>query len=534
MLTDTEKKHLRGTITGLARVMSGFKERRPQLKMMGEIALAFATGCQGKRGTSGEWLAVLEAPTGVGKSAAGAAAALAVARERGKRVVVSSSTVALQHQLMQKDLPTLQQALPFHFTFALAKGRGRYACPAKLARIANPRQSAMEGFDAATFRNLATRRVWPRISPTALGTATAMSSRWRAATTSGLAPARTVTAAPAACAHHDACPYYTARATLKHADLIVTNHDLLIASLEIGEDGPLPAAKDTLFVVDEAHGLCNTTVEHLASRHVLRAAVGWITDATTAVAAVANRCVLKESIADDAERSARNLSAYLLDMARLLSGTGTLTADAPLVIKGSLPADLRTMGESIQATAAVLEKALDTCAEALRCAKVPPDALQTLAERLGKPRDQLQTISKTWQLLLDDQPAAPVARWIERRDSVTGGSEFTVCATPIRAAEALDRLLWTQAAGVALVSATLSSCDSFGPFLTDAGLVAYPGLRLARLSSPFDYANRAQLIVPRMTSDPRDSERHTAEVAALLPDSLPTVATWCCLPVPHR
>src|SRR5512147_1472982 len=156
MLTDNEKKHLRGTIVGLARVMSGFKERRPQLKMMGEIALAFAAGCQEDRGSAGEWLTVVEAPTGVGKSAAGAAAALAVARERGKRVVVSSSTVALQHQLCHKDLPTLQQALPFSFTFALAKGRGRYACPAKLERAVNPRQSTLESIDAATYRNLAT------------------------------------------------------------------------------------------------------------------------------------------------------------------------------------------------------------------------------------------------------------------------------------------------------------------------------------------------------------------------------------------
>ena len=169
------------------------------------------------------------------------------------------------------------------------------------------------------------------------------------------------------------------------------------------------------------------------------------------------------------------------------------------------------------ATATSLERALDECAETLRTARLSPDTLQMLNERLGQPRRRLEAILKTWRLVLDTQPTTPVARWIERRDGASGASDFTVCATPISAAAALDALLWTQAAGVALVSATLSSCDSFGPFLTEVGLLGYPGLRLARLPSPFDYASHAKLIVPRMESDPRDSERHTAEIVALLP-----------------
>ncbi|HQR53402.1 MAG TPA: ATP-dependent DNA helicase DinG [Burkholderiales bacterium] len=518
MLTDTEKKHLRGTIIGLSRVMRGFKERRPQLKMMGEIALAFAAGCQEHRGGNGEWLTVVEAATGVGKSAAGAAAALAVARERGKRIVVSSSTVALQHQLVEKDLPTLQQALPFSFTFALAKGRGRYACPAKLERAANPRQSAREGIDAATYRHLAalTRMAADLSSGAWSGDrdelpAVVDDEAWAAASTDRHGCTGSL------CEHNDRCPYRMARDKIAHADLIVTNHDLLLASLEIGEDGPLPAAAETLFVIDEAHALPTAMVEHLGSGHPLRGAVGWMNDVVGVVAAVASHCAMDEGMAEDAERSARSLSAYLLDMARVFGNVPTLTPESPLVLKGTLSVDLRTLAENVLATASSLERALDECAEALRTARLSPDTLQMLNERLGQPRGRLEAILKTWRLVLDAQPTTPVARWIERRDGGNGSSDFSVYATPISAAAALDRLLWTQAAGVALVSATLSSCDSFGPFLTEVGLLGYPGLRLARLPSPFDYATRAKLIVPRMESDPRDSERHTAEIVALLP-----------------
>ena len=303
--------------------------------------------------------------------------------------------------------------------------------------------------------------------------------------------------------------------------------DLLLASLEIGEDGPLPAAKETLFVVDEAHGLPGTMVEHLGSRHPLRGAVGWMSDVAGAVSAVATHCTMDEETAEDAERSARCLSAYLLDMARVFDNVPTLTGEAPLVLKGALPSDLHTLGENVLATAGSLVRALDECAETLRTARLSPDTLQMLNERLGQPRSRLEAILKTWRLMLEAQPATPVARWIERRDGANGSSDFSVCATPISAAAALDTLLWKEAAGVALVSATLSSCDSFGPFLTEVGLLGYPDLRLARLPSPFDYATHAKLIVPRMTSDPRDSERHTEEIVALLPKLTTDLGTLC-------
>jgi Rad3-related DNA helicase len=55
-----------------------------------------------------------------------------MARSRGKRLVVSTSTVTLQHQYADKDAPALQRLLPTGFTFAVAKGRRRYVCTAKL------------------------------------------------------------------------------------------------------------------------------------------------------------------------------------------------------------------------------------------------------------------------------------------------------------------------------------------------------------------------------------------------------------------
>ena len=71
-------------------------------------------------------LAVIQAGTGVGKSLAYCAPALALALERNTRVLISTATVALQEQLVHKDLPALVAQFEQPIRYALAKGRGRY------------------------------------------------------------------------------------------------------------------------------------------------------------------------------------------------------------------------------------------------------------------------------------------------------------------------------------------------------------------------------------------------------------------------
>src|SRR3990167_7886475 len=95
--------------------------------------VAHAPGYRSRPGQRG--IAVVQAGTGVGKSAAYAATVIPLALAQQKRVIISTATVALQEQLIAKDLPALAAALPEPFTFALAKGRGRYVCRLKLDQL---------------------------------------------------------------------------------------------------------------------------------------------------------------------------------------------------------------------------------------------------------------------------------------------------------------------------------------------------------------------------------------------------------------
>ena len=114
----------------------GFRPRPGQHAMAECIAKTLARADLGEHPAPQKAIAVIQAGTGVGKSAAYASTAIAMALERKTRVLISTATVALQEQLMTKDLPALAATMDKPFAFALAKGRGRYVCKLKLERLA--------------------------------------------------------------------------------------------------------------------------------------------------------------------------------------------------------------------------------------------------------------------------------------------------------------------------------------------------------------------------------------------------------------
>src|SRR3954465_12550289 len=136
MSADDEPDSLHGTTTGagslsailgpggaVARRLSEAYEHRPeQLDMAGAVQRAFAE----KRHL------LVEAGTGVGKSFAHLLPAIDWAVKHKKRVVISTHTISLQEQLIEKDIPLLQSVYPDEFTAVLVKGRSNYLCQRRL------------------------------------------------------------------------------------------------------------------------------------------------------------------------------------------------------------------------------------------------------------------------------------------------------------------------------------------------------------------------------------------------------------------
>src|SRR5688572_15842655 len=108
--------------TGILSKAKNF-EYRPQQQQM---AVAVARALQ-----HGEHLAV-EAGTGVGKSLGYLVPSILFAVARNKKAIVSTHTINLQEQLIEKDLPMLERILPVKFSFTMLKGRGNYLCSRRL------------------------------------------------------------------------------------------------------------------------------------------------------------------------------------------------------------------------------------------------------------------------------------------------------------------------------------------------------------------------------------------------------------------
>src|SRR3982750_304550 len=125
-------------------------EYRPQQQ---EMAVAVAVALEEERHL------VLEAGTGVGKSIAYLAPSILYATEHKKKAIVSTHTINLQEQLLNKDIPILKKVLPVEFEAALMKGRQNYLCPRRLERAL---QQAGELFTTSEAAELARIAEWAR------------------------------------------------------------------------------------------------------------------------------------------------------------------------------------------------------------------------------------------------------------------------------------------------------------------------------------------------------------------------------------
>jgi len=115
---------------------------------------------------------------------------------------------------------------------------------------------------------------------------------------------------------------------------------------------------------------------------------------------------------------------------------------------------------------------------------------------------------------VDPQGKAPLARWL----SYTANENFTdigLSSSPVLAADNLQQRLWDNCAGAVLTSATLSSLGNFDMLKMRAGLPEHT--HYLSILSPFDFANSASLVIPKMHCDPSDSEKHTDFIVKAIP-----------------
>jgi ATP-dependent DNA helicase DinG len=486
----------------------GGAERPGQVQMAEAVRHAFE---------SGEHLAV-QAGTGTGKSLAYLVPAVRHAVTTGSHIVVATATIALQNQLIDRDLPRLTAALTPVLdrepTFAILKGRRNYLClNRQQGGVAEDPQDAL--FDPADSGPA---------SP--LGRQVKRLHEWAEETTTGdrdeLVPGvpdaawRQVSVSAQECIGATRCRFGSqcfsekARAEAAKADIVVTNHALLAIDAT-SEMDVLP--EHDAVIIDEAHDL-----------------VDRVTSATTGE--------LSGPAADAAARRAGRLTESAADVGAAPAVADQLRhAAAALVIDlGDAPAGrLDVLPETLAATLAQVRDAAGACADAVRASASSQEEDQ---QRLATTRltvaslDDLQsTAGRILAAFEQDITERGEVVWLDRPFIDDGRRPPTLRVAPLEVGKVLRNRLFGQRT-VALTSATLALGGSFGPLATQWGLppqgawepageeherpMTWTGLDVG---SPFDHAKSGILYVARHLPPPgRDQlpEAYLTELAELI------------------
>ncbi|HHQ4659356.1 TPA: ATP-dependent DNA helicase DinG, partial [Aeromonas hydrophila] len=299
MLSTRLKTTIRNTYRQIADGLPGFVPRKEQNFLVAEIAKTL-TGEYDKQ----RRILVAEAGTGIGKSLSYAQGAIPVARLTQKKLVISTATVALQEQLIHKDLPFYHRHSELPFRFMLVKGRQRYCCEHLLEQAASGSEMANFELD---FGSLSKHK--PSDADKSC-----YQALWQAYTDGKWDGDRDNWPKPItdlcwdriaadrhtcnkALSHHQHCPFHRARNDMDAADVLVVNHALLLSDLTMGGGIILPPPDECIYVLDEAHHLPTIARDHGAASASVKGSRRWLEKLAQGAGKLA-RTLNKESLLD--------------------------------------------------------------------------------------------------------------------------------------------------------------------------------------------------------------------------------------------
>ncbi|MBU3599279.1 ATP-dependent DNA helicase DinG [Polynucleobacter sp. 30F-ANTBAC] len=508
----------------------GFKPRLGQEQMFEEITQTLNLAKDPKDDRQGDNLLVIEGKTGVGKTLGYLIPAIIFSKLLQRRVIISTATIALQEQLMNKDLPALSKISPVEFHYGLAKGRGRYVCNIRLEQISGKtKQSAL--FEDANWDGPPKEQDKDRFADALIalndgswnGEKDTAPSEVTDTMWSRIAAERS-SCLGRHCQRFNVCPYFNARRDLVKADVIIANHDLVISTIASGSK-ILPDATETLYVFDEAHNLPSVGIKHFASSVGLIASTRWLEKIMAAV--LRADALLPDSsgnIAEEVHEIVESLIMHTREMINSLRMANLVSHDNTIqrFKNGELSQEFISYAEVIGPLAIGLNNRVAKILQQLndqRNNSIDKESFSPSILEIGSYQSKTENLSNTWHLM-QAEADPPIAKWLEWQD-LGASFDFKLHASPISAAQNLAQTLWTKSSAAILTSATLRTMGDFQYFLRQTGLNWFPKTRTFEAESPFNYEEQGIFSVPDMLECPSaNAEGHTQELSEAIPREL--------------
>jgi ATP-dependent DNA helicase DinG len=458
-----------------------YEHRQQQLDMADAVARALEDGRH----------LVVEAGTGVGKSFGYLVPAILAAtrpEEEGeppiKRLVVSTHTIALQEQLIYKDLPLLNAVLPREFSAVLVKGRRNYLSLRRLESLLKRSRQTLQ--TPEEFSELKTLQDWAK---TTQGGSlsdldhTPLASVWdEVASDSGNCLGRN-------CPTNAKCFYFKDRRRVQNAQILVVNHALFFSDLALRRNGVSILPDYDAVIFDEAHTLEAVAGDHLGlgitSGQVQYVLNKLYNDRTNKGLLVHHRSIEGQQAVLDALHRADEFFRDIVVYVQQNNIKNGRIHNADIVPNRLSP--------ELMKTARLVRKLANQQAD------------DSDKQDLMSAHDRLTILSgEIEQWLTQAMPDS--VYWVESSMTRYGRHRVTLSAAPIDVGPVLRAELFQKTRSVILTSATLAvgQDDSFTFLRSRVGLTSSNALRVG---SPFNYRDQAKLVLVRGLPDPSAQKR---------------------------
>ena len=450
-----DSQQLFGPTGLLADKLAAYEYRPEQIAMADHIYAALQAGSH----------AIIEAGTGVGKSLAYLLPLIFHTVQAGKRAVVATHTITLQEQLFEKDIPFLQEILPWEFTVEVFKGRNNYLC---LRRWEEYRRS--QGNELGLIPELTTLTEWAESTETGDQSEAPVKIDWEVWSE---IRCEKENCPEELCPHFKDCFYWGLRHRLADAHLIITNQAMLLADVR-AEGRVLPDYH--CVVIDEAHNLDEVATNAFSHRLSRREVLAYFRVGMQLVSSLQGE--IPEYIVQDLrlvlDELIREAGQYFKEIETLIP-----SYTVPLTEENKMHFARTSLG-----------KHLGDVAELLQECDLEEGELSGLLERFVEYTVQMLDVLHL-VLMADD---AGYVFWAEMQSG-----EACLIAAPISIAPFLGETLFEQGPPVILTSATLSTDSTFDYIQRQLGL-DYASTLI--LGSPFNYEDQAILCVPAEAKNP--------------------------------
>jgi ATP-dependent DNA helicase DinG len=515
----------------VARKLRKYEHREQQIDMLRLVADSF----------NQDGIAAIEAGTGTGKTFAYLIPAIHWAVKNKERVVLSTNTINLQEQLMQKDIPMLLSVLPVECKAVLVKGRGNYVCLRKLAMLERE-------FDLLTAPE--EREV--------LQTIVAWAKQTRDGSRSDLnfvpkaevwdkVNAEADTCLRAKCLHFADCFVNRARRDAASADLLVVNHHLLFADLSVrsatgsySDMAVLPGYRRVIF--DEAHNIEDSATSYFGGRVTrfgLLRLLGRLhhPQAQRQEGGLISALRAKLMRAQKGDERIDELILHIQD--EIIPRKGMLEfhmneafdalsdfvrgyesarrADGELKVRVNpvLQEDSFWMDNCLPLVKHLLEELrlftarIDLALKRLKEIEAGQDKETDVSDEkieLGAVANRIDTAAATIEDALFGESSDRI-RWIEVQNRAKNPA-VRVYSVPLDVGPVLAEQVYARFPTVVLTSATLTVENRFDFLSSRIGLkdADESRVRFLQLSSPFDYPNQALMGIPTDIPDPKDAD----------------------------